>query len=186
MSVSAVHLLMILKEVWWVSSSVCACQEAMIGDEMVDVYCMDECLFFFQPVDSSGAFAISVNSSFKCWCSDLCIKTGPHAWDSTLPACVAVVQGRQRPRDELRRMIIAFSRLPRHFDLEFVLVLDAIPVHEASSELHLEAAVTQSTGSRAWYSTEVRWYVAMPCVCPCTGLPPRFTPRLLRPKPREV
>ena len=28
--------------------------------------------------------------------------------------------------------------------------------------------------------------VVMPCVCPCTGLPPRFTPRLLRPKPREV
>ena len=28
--------------------------------------------------------------------------------------------------------------------------------------------------------------VVMPCLCPCTGLPPRFTPRLLRPKPREV
>ena len=28
--------------------------------------------------------------------------------------------------------------------------------------------------------------VAMPCVCPCTGHPPRFTPRLLRPEPREL
>ena len=83
-------------------------------------------------------------------------------------------------------MIIAFSRLPRHFDLEFALVLDAIPVHEASSELYLEAAVAQSTGPRAWYSTEFRWYVAMPCVCPCTWLPPRFTPRLLLPKPRDL
>ena len=27
---------------------------------------------------------------------------------------------------------------------------------------------------------------AMPCVCPCTGLPPRFTPRLLLPKPRDL
>ena len=24
------------------------------------------------------------------------------------------------------------------------------------------------------------------CVCPCTGLPPRFTPRLLLPKPRDL
>ena len=28
--------------------------------------------------------------------------------------------------------------------------------------------------------------VAMPCVCPCTGHPPRFTPRLLPLKPRDL
>ena len=27
---------------------------------------------------------------------------------------------------------------------------------------------------------------AMPCVCPCTGHPPRFTPRMLLPKPRDL
>ena len=29
-------------------------------------------------------------------------------------------------------------------------------------------------------------YVVMPCVCSCTELPPRFTPRLLLPKPRDL
>ena len=41
-----------------------------------------------------------------------------------IPACVAVVQGRQLPRDYLRGKITAFSRLSRHFDLEFDMYFD--------------------------------------------------------------
>ena len=104
----------------------------------------------------------------------------------TRSAGVAVAQGRQRPRDKLRGKIIAFSRLSLHFHLKIALVLDVLPVHDASSEVHPEVAATQTTGPRAWFSTEVRWYVAMPCVCPCTGLPPRLTTRLLLPKPRDL
>ena len=104
----------------------------------------------------------------------------------SLPACDALVQGRQLPqgipRDYLRGKIKAFSRLSRHFDLEFALVLDLIAVHGASSERHVACCDPNHGSSCVRLRT-------LPS--PCRGSARargilRASCCLLRPEPREL